>query len=43
MLDENALGFCQGNVIKYVWRYQQKGGTEDLEKAKVYMGWLIQL
>ena len=34
-------GYCQGNVIKYVWRYTHKGGAEDLEKAKVYMGWLL--
>ena len=38
---ERFEGFCQGNVIKYVWRYQQKGGREDLEKAKVYMQWLL--
>ena len=39
---KNALkASCQGNILKYVWRYQQKGGKEDLEKAKVYMGWLI--
>ena len=33
--------FCQGNVIKYVWRYQHKGGAEDLQKAKVYIDWLL--
>ena len=34
-------GFCKGNVIKYLWRFEKKGGTEDLEKAKVYLTWLI--
>lgn len=34
-------GYCKGNVLKYVWRYEHKGGAEDLEKAKVYLGWLI--
>ena len=38
---ERFEGFLQGNCIKYVWRYTQKNGIEDLEKAKVYMGWLL--
>ena len=38
---ERFEGFLQGNVIKYVWRYTHKGGAEDLEKAKTYMGWLL--
>lgn len=38
----NKLNFCQGNVIKYVMRYNQKNGLEDLKKAKVYIGYLIQ-
>lgn len=35
-------GYCIGNVIKYVSRYRLKGGVEDLEKAKVYLGWAIE-
>lgn len=31
--------YCLGNVIKYVSRWQDKNGQEDLEKALVYMGW----
>lgn len=38
----NKLNFCQGNVIKYVMRYQAKNGLEDLKKAKVYIDYLIQ-
>lgn len=34
-------GYCIGNVIKYVSRYQHKGGIEDLKKASVYLGWTI--
>lgn len=34
--------YCKGNVIKYVWRYRLKNGVEDLEKAKVYLNWLIE-
>ena len=39
----NGLGFCEGNVIKYVSRYKWKGGLKDLEKAKHYIEILIEL
>lgn len=29
--------FCIGNVIKYVWRYKNKNGLEDLKKAQWYL------
>lgn len=32
-----------GNVLKYVSRYSAKNGVEDLKKAQVYLGWLINL
>lgn len=32
-------GFCKGNVIKYVWREQHKGGAVDLIKALDYLNW----
>lgn len=32
---------CVGNVIKYVWRFKLKNGTEDLQKAKWYLERLI--
>ena len=38
----NKLNFCQGNVIKYVMRYNEKNGIEDLKKAKVYIDFMIQ-
>ena len=37
----NNLGFCEGNVIKYVSRWQGKGGRDDLLKAKHYIEMLI--
>ena len=38
---EGFRGFCAGNVIKYVWRYQRKGNPEaDLDKAMQYLVWL---
>lgn len=33
--------YCLGNVIKYVSRWRLKNGTEDLRKARVYLGWAI--
>lgn len=36
-----ARGFMAGNVIKYVDRYQNKNGIEDLEKASEYLKRLI--
>lgn len=29
----NNLNYCQANAIKYVTRYRDKGGLEDLKKA----------
>jgi hypothetical protein len=30
-------GYLKGNVLKYLWRYEKKGGTQDLEKAQWYL------
>jgi hypothetical protein len=38
---KNELGFCEGNVVKYVSRWQSKGGIEDLRKARHYIDLLI--
>ena len=32
---------CTANVIKYVWRYEEKNGIEDLRKARWYLERLI--
>ena len=32
---------CTANVIKYVWRWKNKNGIEDLKKAGWYLGRLI--
>lgn len=37
----NRMGFCEGNVIKYVTRYQDKNGIEDLKKARHFLDILI--
>lgn len=39
----NNLGFCEGNVIKYVTRWKDKNGLDDLLKAKHYIELLMEL
>jgi hypothetical protein len=34
-------GFLEGNVIKYLWRWREKNGLEDLKKARWYLDRLI--
>ena len=44
---KNILGhdkfqaYCTGNVIKYLSRYREKNGLEDLKKAETYVGFII--
>lgn len=38
-----GLNFLEGNVVKYVCRHRKKDGLKDLEKAQIYLDWLIQL
>ena len=35
-ISKNDLSFFQGNVVKYVCRYQRKGGAEDIKKIIHY-------
>lgn len=39
---EAFAGYCKGNIMKYIFRYEDKGRGEDLRKAAVYLQWLIQ-
>jgi hypothetical protein len=39
---KNGIGYCEGNVIKYVSRWRHKGGIEDLKKARHYLDLLIE-
>lgn len=41
MTKEQFKGYLKGNVQKYVWRYEQKNGVEDLKKAQWYLDRLI--
>ena len=39
---EQNKGYLYGNVLKYMWRWPEKNGLEDLRKAKRYLEWLIE-
>ena len=41
MSAEEFQGYCKGNLIKYTWRYRDKGGLQDLHKANWYLDRLI--
>ena len=41
--NHNKEGYLQGNILKYVWRYDYKNGLEDLEKAQWYLNKLIEV
>ena len=38
----NGLSFLAGNVIKYVTRYKDKGGAEDIRKAMHYLELILE-
>jgi hypothetical protein len=39
----NDLGFLEGNIIKYVTRWKDKNGVDDLRKAQHYLAKLIEV
>jgi len=43
MTEEQFKGFLMGNVIKYIARFQDKGGVLDLQKCKHYLDKLIEV
>ena len=32
----NDLSYCEANIVKYITRWKQKGGREDIEKVIHY-------
>lgn len=38
---EEFIGYLRGNAFKYLWRYKDKNGIEDLRKANWYLDRLI--
>lgn len=42
LLLKHNVGFVEGNIMKYVFRWKDKGGIDDLIKAKDYLTTLIE-
>lgn len=42
IIDANGLDFYEGNALKYLLRYKNKNGVEDLKKAIHYIEHLIE-
>jgi len=40
-IESHGMSYLQGNIIKYVTRYQYKDGVKDLKKARAYLDKLI--
>ena len=41
-IDKSGIeAVCVGNVLKYLWRYEAKGGRQDVEKARWYLQRLL--
>jgi hypothetical protein len=41
-LGDGFPDYLRGNVMKYLWRYKEKGGVDDLRKSAWYLDRLIQ-
>jgi hypothetical protein len=39
----NNLGYLEGNIVKYISRWKDKGGINDLKKARHYLDKLIEV
>ena len=42
-ITSNDIGFLEGNAIKYLTRWRQKGGLEDVRKARHYIDKLLEI
>lgn len=43
MTHDEFIGYLKGNIKKYLDRYQDKNGAEDLKKARWYLNKLIEV
>ncbi len=39
---KNGLGYCEGNVVKYISRHQDKNGAEDIRKIMQYCEFILE-
>ncbi len=40
---QNNIGYLEGNIIKYISRWRNKNGVQDLRKARHYLDKLIEI
>lgn len=40
-IEKNGLGFCEGNVVKYITRHKEKNGAEDIKKVMQYCKFIL--
>lgn len=43
MTHDEFIGYLKGNIKKYLDRYQDKNGVQDLKKARWYLNKLIEV
>jgi len=41
-IQANELGYCEGNVVKYISRHHTKNGAEDVRKAMQYCAFILE-
>lgn len=41
-IEQNGLGWCEGNAVKYICRHRQKGQIKDIQKAIHYLDLLLE-
>ena len=41
LLIDKQVPFAEANIMKYVFRWREKDGLKDLDKAKIYLEALI--
>ena len=41
IVDDHNLDFYEGNILKYLLRYKDKGGVQDLYKLEHYLQMII--
>jgi|TARA_R110000803_G_scaffold3412_2_gene11580 hypothetical protein len=41
LTQEEFCGYLRGNILKYLFRYKNKGGVTDLQKAQWYTARLV--
>lgn len=43
LTEDEFKGYLKGNILKYLDRYENKNGIEDLKKANWYLNKLIEI